>query len=161
RKRAAGRLGSAEECGAAAQVGAVRENAWKRRRDRGGPAKSPLVRLFVVAPNVERLRAVRQRVERGPGRLRARKLQGEPRLVDDPGEVRAGTSAAHLPRRVADAEEARPLGPRVGRRDRDERPAARTRETSRAGSSPSTRAAASVPAARSASIAEREMKVTP
>src|SRR5438876_5658272 len=42
RKRAAGRLGSAEECGAAVQVGAVRENAWKRRRDRGGPAKSPL-----------------------------------------------------------------------------------------------------------------------
>ena len=41
------------------------------------------------------------------------------------------------------------------------RPAERTSEISREGSSPSTRATATVPAARSASIAEREMNVTP
>ena len=41
------------------------------------------------------------------------------------------------------------------------RPLARTSGTSRAGSSPSTRTTASVPAARSASIAMREMNVTP
>src|SRR4029079_8396431 len=91
---------------------------------------------------------VRPALARDQKRLRDPQLGQEARKLAEP--------PAHDHERRPFANSTNASAARVG-----ERPAARTSETSRAGSSPFTRAVASVPAARSASIAAREMKVTP
>ena len=69
-----------------------------------------LVRVFVVSGDVQRLRAVRERVHRRADRRLARQVERQLGVVDDPGGMRTGAAAAHLPLGIADAVERRPLG---------------------------------------------------
>ena len=122
-ERGAGVLGAFEQPGASFEVLAVGEHLRQRLVDQLRARERLAIALGVVTGHVERLGTVRQRVQRRPAALVARQVERQPRLVDDSGEVRSGAAALHPAAGVADAEESRPLGARVGRRHRDERQA--------------------------------------
>src|SRR5262249_51361571 len=100
-------------------------------------------------------RGVERQLELVPARAREEERRTHPELVAhlrDQGE----RSPANDHARRARAKSTNVCATRVSAR-----PVERTSEISRAGSSPSTRATASVPASTSASIAAREMNVSP
>ena len=89
--------------------------------DQGCPLERVRVALRRPLADVERLRAVRERVQRGPHRFGSWQPERQLGLVDDTFDAGAGTAAPHPAVRIADAEERRPLGPRVGGGDRHDR----------------------------------------
>src|SRR5205814_9210185 len=91
----------------------------------------------------------------GPARACDEERRLDPELARDVGELGQAPADDHRGSR-ARAYSRKARAARVSLR-----PVARATTISRTGSSPRTRAAVSVPAARSASIAVREMKVTP
>ena len=103
------------------EIARLLDDAWKVGRDQPRPRQRMQVRLGVVSLDVQRLRAMRERVHRRPHGLGAGEVEREERLVDDAGEVCAGAPAGHPPVGVPDAEERRPLRAGVGGRDRDDR----------------------------------------
>ena len=106
--RASWSCGSARTCGSQVPISAA-------------PASACSIGLVVAVEDVQRLRAVRERVHRGPAALAAGKVERQPRLVDDPGEVGASAAALRPRRGVARPEVGRPLGAGIRRRDGDER----------------------------------------
>ena len=113
---------------ASRSCGAV-EHGRQRLGDQRRAGERVLVAGRVAGRRVERLGRVGERVQRRAARLAARQVERQPRLVDDAGELRAAAAALDALLLVARAEERRPLGARVGRRDGDDRAgrSARTR----------------------------------
>ena len=86
------------------EVVAVGEHKRQRPSDEPRALKRVLVRCCVPSGHVERLRAVRERVHRGPPALSPR------------DQVRPAAAVCHPTGFVADREGERPLGARVGGR---------------------------------------------
>ena len=121
-ERGARLRGSVEQRGTGREILPVVEHPRKPGGDQTRPGDRVHVGVVVVALDVERLGAVRERVQRRAAALLGRQVERQLRLVDDPGRMGVGAASAQLPGEIADAVERRPLGAGVRRRDRHERP---------------------------------------
>ena len=81
---------ASRSCGASTTRG-------RQRAISAAPSSAQLVALRVVALAVERLGAVRERVQRGPDGLGARQVERQADVVDDRGRVRAAAAADDPP----------------------------------------------------------------
>jgi hypothetical protein len=127
RQRGTSTTGALQQPRPRLQIPAVVEHARQPVRDQACACERVLVGVRMMPLDVERLRAVPERVHRRPAGGAMRQVERQPRLVDDAVEPGAATTATRPPLRVADAEVRRPLRTRVRRRHRDEREPGRGR----------------------------------
>ena len=102
-------------------VSGRRKHARQRVGDQASAVERERVALGGASLHVQRLRAVRERVQRRPRGDVERQVERQADVVDDPDRVRTGAAALHDPVRRADAVERRPLRARIGRRNVDDR----------------------------------------
>ena len=108
-ERGAAMARAAEQLRASIEVAGCVDDAREPLADQLRAGERVLVRVLVVSSDVQRFGAVRERVHgRADCRL-ARQVERELGVVDDPGRMRTGAAAAHLPLGIADAVERRPL----------------------------------------------------
>ena len=121
----AGVHGALEQLPARLAVASLGEHAGERGGDQACAGERLPVGIGVAALDVERLRTMRERVQRRAARLTCGQPKRQLRVVDDARH--AGAAAADLDAAllVADAETRRPLRAGVRRRDRDHRQARR------------------------------------